>query len=312
MIKSQWKSIIKGFNEHSIVPENEWEENTKANMTRFHKTNSIWRMSGMLKSPDDKAVVIVGASPCLRRDVDKLKACNRDDFVIVCVNSALQFVLEHGIKPDYVIAIDSDDEDIFKHLDVKEKDIPLITCNILSPRVLDMWKGKIWYFPYFAVSKELKKKLRSRLGKAVPVGGNALGSMISIAISVWQARIIILVGSECCYDKDYYPTKKIARNNLPATEFFITDINGKKRITTTPLHTYKLWIERLALGVQPMVKIIDTSEGILGKRDEKSYIYTYELSEIIGKVKEAVKKKKEIIKHVEDSLPDAALCEQGA
>jgi len=294
MLKSQWRHIIKGFNENAIVPEDEWNVNTKANMDKLHASNSVWKMKGMFFPPDDKAVVIVGASPCLKRDVEKLKACD-DDFSVFCVNSALKFMLDHGVKPDFVVALDSDDEDIYSHLDVDSKDLTLIASNVVSPRVLDKWQGKIWFMPYYGATPDLNRKVRGRLGKTVPIGGNALGTTVAMAIEVFYARIIVLAASECCYDKQYYPSKTIARNNAKPTEFFVKDINGNNRVTTVALHTYKLWLERLALEVSPKIKIIDTSEGILGRREDRSYIYTYELSDIIGRIKEAANKKREII-----------------
>lgn len=310
MIRAQWENSIKAFNDYSIVPESEWEENTLANIERFHRSNSIWTMEGAFNPPNDRAVIVVGASPCLKRDVEKLKACSREDFCIVSVNSALKYMLDKGVEPEYVVALDSDHEDIADHLDVDSKDLKLIASNVVSPKVLDRWKGDILYFPYFCVSEKYKKRLRNRLGKMIPVGGNALATMVSTAIQVWNARIIILSASECCYDKDYYPSKDIKRNNAEAAEFYVNDVDGNRRITTTALHTYKLWLERLAVHVTPAVKIIDTSQGILGVG--KSYIYTYELSEIIKIVKDAIEKKKEIIRNVEGNLPDASLHQQGA
>jgi len=309
MMRSQWRSTIKSFNDNSSVPEEEWEVNTLANIERLHKSNSVWTTERMFVPPDDKAVIVVGASPCLKRDVEKLKGISREDFCIVCVNSALKFMLERDVVPDYVVAFDSDHEDIAAHLDVDSSNLKLIASNIVSPKILDSWKGEILYFPYFSVSKKLKKRVRNRLGKTIPVGGNAFATMAVTAIQVWGARIIIFVGSECCYEKDYYPDKKIARNNAQAAEFYTTDIDGNSRFTTTALYTYKLWLERLAMQVSPGVKIIDTSNGLLG--DGKSYIYTYELSDIIGRVEAAVKKKREIIKNVEGNLPDAPVHQQG-
>ncbi len=295
MIKGQWKSIMTGFNETCILPTKEWDHNTKINLPKLHASNSIHRFDGLFLPPKDKAAVIVGASPCLNRDAEKLKECN-DDFSIFCVNSALKFLLKKNIKPEYVVVLDSDEEDIYKHLNVDSKDLTLIASNIVSPKVLNNWKGKVWFLPYYGMKKSLHAKVKNRLGKGIPVGGNAFGTAVAMSIQLFGARIVILVGSECCYDKLYYPSKDIAReNNAKPAEFFITDINGKERVTTTALHTYKLWIERLATEASPYIKIIDTSEGIMGKRDEKSYIYTYELSDIIKRVKEASNKKREII-----------------
>lgn len=295
MIKAQWKTLMRGFNESCILPTKEWNHNTKVNLKRFHASNSIWKLCGSFLPPADKTAVVVGTSPCLNRDAEKLKECD-DDFRIFCVNSSLKFLLKKGINPHFVVVLDSDEGDIYKHLDVDSKNLTLIASNIVSPKVLANWKGKIWYLPYYGMKKSLHQKVRNRLGKGIPVGGNAFGTTVSMVVQLFGSRIVILVGSECCYDKLYYPSKDIAReNNAIPTEFFIKDINGKERVTTTALHTYKLWIERFAKETAPYIKIIDTSEGILGKRDEDSKIYIYELSEIIGKVKEAAKKKKEII-----------------
>jgi len=217
--------------------------------------------------------------------------------------------LEHGVKPDYVVALDSDDHDIHEHLDVDSKDLTLIASNTLSPRVLDDWKGKIWFFPYLGMKKELRPKVTRKLGRSLPVGGNTLNTTVSIVVNIFGTRIVILVASECCYDKHYYVDKKIARNNNTVTEFYVNDVDGNRRVTTTALFTYKTWIEEMAKHIHPHIKIIDTSFGILGKRDENSKIYIYKLSEIIGKVKEAADKKRSV--NADPVLLNAALREQG-
>lgn len=309
MLKEQWKSSIEAFNNGCIVPTGEWDVNTEANLKRLNKKNSIWNLERAFVNPNDKAAVIVGASPCLKRDVDALKKCTKRDFAIFCVNSSLKYLLEHGVKPDFVVALDSDDHDIHEHLDVDSKDLTLIASNTLSPRVLDDWKGKIWFFPYLGMKKELRPKVTRKLGRSLPVGGNTLNTTVSIVVNIFGTRIVILVASECCYDKHYYVDKKIARNNNAVTEFYVNDVDGNRRVTTTALFTYKTWIEEMAKHIHPHIKIIDTSFGILGKRDENSKIYIYKLSEIIGKVKEAADKKRSV--NADPVLLNAALREQG-
>jgi len=309
MLKEQWKSSIEAFNNGCIVPTGEWDVNTEANLKRLNKNNSVWNFEGAFVNPNDKAAVIVGASPCLKRDVDSLKKCTKRDFAIFCVNSSLKYLLDHGVKPDYVVALDSDDHDIHEHLDVDSKNLTLIASNTLSPRVLDDWKGKIWFFPYLGMKKELRPKVTRKLGRSLPVGGNTLNTTVSIVVNIFGTRIVILVASECCYDKHYYVDKKIARNNNTVTEFYVNDVDGNRRVTTTALFTYKTWIEEMAKHIHPHIKIIDTSFGILGKRDENSKIYIYKLSEIIGKVKEAADKKRSV--NADPVLLNAALREQG-
>ena len=308
MLKEQWKNSIEAFNTNSILPTDEWDVNTEANLKRLNKKNSIWNFEKSFLNPHDKAAVIVGASPCLKRDVNALKKCTRKDFAIFCVNSALKFLLSHGVKPDYVVAMDSDDHDIYDHLDVDSKGLTLIASNVVSPRVLDAWKGKIWFFPYLGMKKELRPKVHRKLGKTLPIGGNTFNTTVSMAINIFGARILIFVASECCYDKHYYVDKKIARNNNTVNEFYVTDVDGNRKVTTTALFTYKIWIEEMAKHIHPHIKIIDTSFGILGKRDENSKIYVYRLPEIIVKVKEAAEKKRRI--NADPVLLNAALRQQ--
>lgn len=308
MLRQQWSNSIEAFNKGCIVPTGEWDTNTEANLKRLNKKNSIWNFERTFVSPNDKAAVIVGASPCLKRDVEILKKCTRKDFAIFSVNSALKYLLSNGVKPDYVVALDSDDHDIHEHLDVDSSKLTLICSNVVSPRVIDDWKGKVWFFPYLGMKKELRPKVGRRLGKSLPVGGNTLNTTVSMAVNIFGARIIILVASECCYSKYYYVDKRIARNNNPATEFYVNDVDGNRRVTTTALFTYKIWLEEMAKHIHPHIKIIDTSFGILGKRDDKSKIYVYPLSEIIGKVKKAANKKRRV--NANPVLLDAALHSQ--
>ena len=310
MLKQQWQGAIETFNTTMCVPTDEWDANTEANLKRLNKENSIWTLERAFVNPNDKATVVVGASPCLERDVDALKKCTRKDFAIFCVNSSLKYLLEHGVKPDFVVALDSDDHDIYEHLNVDSKNLTLIASNVLSPRVLDDLKGKIYYFPYLVMKKQLRPKVTRRLGPSIPVGGNTLNTTVAMAINIFGTRIVVLVASECCYSKHYYVDKKIARNNNPPTEFYTIDVDGKKRVTTTALFTYKIWIEMMAKHIHPHIKIIDTSFGLLGKRDENSKIYIYPLSEIIGKVKTAANKKRRV--NADPVLLDAALRSQGA
>jgi hypothetical protein len=168
----QWKSQIKGFNDgfDDVKPQKEWDDNTKANLPKFNKKNSIWNLKGLYSGEngnEDKAIVIVGASPCLKRDVKKLKQCD-DNFIIVSVNSALRYLLDHGITPDYVVCLDSDYKDIYQHLDCDSENLTLLTANTINPKVLANWKGKVWFSAYMGVDKKYKRRLRYHLGESVP------------------------------------------------------------------------------------------------------------------------------------------------
>lgn len=282
----QWFHNIKTFNaafsKHDEI-HNQWNVNTVANISRFHRSNSIWRLEGKYKK-EEKAIVLVGASPRLSEDVEKLKDLD-DDFRIICANSSLKFLLRHGIKPDYVICLDSDHLDIPYHLDIDRDDIILLASTVVLPSVLDNWKGPIYYMPYYSIKNELKSKVRGRLGRSIPSGGNSITSAFIVAAFVFGSYTIIYVANELCFDskKEYYADKATAKSETLMTRYNIVDITGKERCTTAAHYNYAMWTEKISADLSPPGFFIDTSFGLLGKGD--SVIHTLGLSQAIATVK---------------------------
>ena len=285
----QWKTQIKEFNarfKQNTETHIQWNENTKENLTRFKKSQSIWNFEWKYYKEDEKAIVLVGASPRLSEDVDKLKELN-DNFRIICANSSLKFLLRHGIKPDYCICVDSDHVDIPQHLDIDRDDITLLASTVVWGKVLDNWKGPIYYLPYYSIDNELKTKVRKILGKAVPGGGNSITEALYIASIIFGSKTIIFVGNEYCFDtvKDYYADKETSKQEKMLVRYPIVDVKGKERWTQPAHYVYAIWTEKMCADLSPPGYFIDTSFGVLGKDD--SAIHVMELSEAIKKVNKA-------------------------
>jgi len=285
----QWKKQIKDFNSRfkkNTETHIQWTENMQENFPRFNKSQSIWNLEWKYYKENEKAIVLVGASPRLSEDVNKLKELD-DNFRIICANSSLKFLLRHGIKPDYCICIDSDHVDIPQHLDIDRDDITLLASTVVWGKVLDNWKGPIYYLPYYSDDKELKLKVRRKLGKAVPSGGNSITGALYIASIIFGSKTIIFVGNEYCFDKvkDYYADKETAKQEKMFTRYPIIDINGKQRWIQPAHYIYAIWTEKICGDLSPPGYFIDTSFGVLGK--DNSVIHVMELSEAIKKVKKA-------------------------
>jgi hypothetical protein len=286
----QWKNQIKNFNkaafsENKIIHE-EWDKNTAENMDIFNKQNSIWRLGEKYKNEKERTTVLVGSSPCLRKDVNKLKELD-DNFYIICANSSLKFLLKHKITPQYCLAIDSDHIDIPQHLDCDSENITLLASTAVYRKALDSWKGPIYFMPYYSVSKELKAKIRARLGKAVPGGGNSITHAFWVASMIFRSKTIIFVANEYCFDdlKNYYADKTSAKQEVIKTLFPAVDVLGKERWTTAGHYNYVLWQERVCSDLTPPGYFIDTSFGLLGK--DGNAIHVMELSEAIKMVKKS-------------------------
>lgn len=292
MNDTQWQNTISFLNE-KFTEDGEkqklWSEQTRVNLPLINKDNSLRGQTEHMLLNDEKAVVIVGASPRLKEDVLKLKELD-GDFVLVSVNSAARVLIQNGIKPDYVISIDSDDIISKRDLDFDSTGMTLITSNASSHEVVKNWKGKILWTPYYAIDKELRPNVRRRLGIVTPMGGNTFTSAVSLAYDVWDARIFIFVANEMCYDKQYYAHQKSKWEKKDVTHFKTNDINGNERYTNIPLFQYKIWLEKFVTMVQGCT-IIDTSFGILGT--DCDVIHHMKLEEAIPYVKNAFLMSKE-------------------
>lgn len=287
----QWKKQIKSFNEafakHTIIHK-EWNKNTRLNIERFHKSNSIWNLEFKYYAENEKAMVLVGASPCLKNDVHKLKELD-NNFCIVCANSSLKFLLRNGIKPHYCIALDSDWIDIPKHLDCDNKDITLLASTAISPKALNKWKGPVYFIPYYpkSVEKQYKDKIRNRLGRGVSGGGNSMTEAFYIVSVIFGSRTVIFVGCEYCFDdvKNYYADTKAAKQELLTTLYPVVDIKGRERWTLPAHYNYVIWQEKACTDLSPPGYFIDTSFGLLGR--DCPAIHVIELSDAIKLVKKS-------------------------
>lgn len=305
MNERQYQDVIKFFNNKHLdqKPMDVWDQNTLENLPRFTRERSIWRLAG--KHQDD-AMIIVGASPCLKRDIKELvkleKHPRRKQFVVIVVNSALKPCLEGGVKPDYVIAIDGNPETIVDDLDCDNEDLTLIASNNVAPKIFDVWKGKeIWWAPYYCLSENVVKKAKPILGKRMISGGNTFTAAMGISYAIFGSRIFIMVGSEHCYDAQYYAHKK-SRWEEPndLAHWKVTDINGKERWTNIPLWQYKIWIEHMAINLRH-IHFIDTSSGLLGTDTER-------IRHIA--LKEAIKKTADAFRIAEEANNDPVLKEK--
>jgi len=285
----QWRAQIRRFNEQfeqcSDIRD-QWEKHTAANLHRFNKKNSIWNLEDKYLRSKEKAMVLVGASPCLRKDVKKLKDLD-EIFCIVCANSSLKFLLRNGITPDYCVSLDSDDIDIPQHLDVDTDKVTLLASTATAPKALDLWQGPVYFMPYYSVSPGLRRKVRYRLGKGIPGGGNSMTQAFFVVTVLFGSKTVIFVANEYCFDrkKDYYADREAAKQEKLKTLYPATDVLGRKRWTLPAHYNYTIWQEKVCADLSPPGYFIDTSFGLLGKDCDK--IHVMDLTDAIKMVKHA-------------------------
>lgn len=247
-----------------------WTRNCKVNLKWLEKNKDrvIGSIDQMPKH-EGQAIIFVGMGPSIKRSVKHLK--NLDSrFVIVATNSSAKYLLDRGIKPHYVVALDGKPGPWTMDLGDKAKDIVGIFSTTVDPSALSEWPGKIIVVPYAIGPKSMKDKITDRFGKSFPGGGNAINGAVLIFVEKTEATIFLFVGNDLSFGKRYYADRDNKHDE--ETKFFTKDINGKKVRTQFPLWEYKVWLENLASMLRGDYWFCNCSEGILGVEVDGSHL----------------------------------------
>ena len=127
----------------------------------------------------DCPILVTGAGESLEGSIKFIKE-KRDNFKILAVDTSVSVLLENGIEPDYIIAVDAQIYNFYDFMEVKNKGIPLFFDLTGYPGILSVMNGCIHPF----ISNFAKTRLLHRLEyyKLLPTKLPALGSVGITAI----------------------------------------------------------------------------------------------------------------------------------
>jgi hypothetical protein len=193
----------------------DWMKNLRDNRELFRRTG--WASEKLQGIEQGKTAVIMGSSPALQKQVEDLRNLMEDDRFVLCgTSSNLEFLLNNGIKPKYVITVDGDKSqgEFFDTIDMnKTKDITLIAnCFAYAP-MLPKWKGPLYFLALQTDDKKFRKKHEKFYGALNGVGAGFPSIMSSFSIMaaashlMLECNVIIFVGNELSYkddDSKYY------------------------------------------------------------------------------------------------------------
>ena len=302
-VRPALQALVTKLQENTVIhKEGEWAGQIKENWPYLEKYGSIGGLEG---SGVDKTVIIVGASPALKKNVDALKDIEgefRDRFILIVVNSAAKFVLDNGIKPDYIISVDCDEELWTRDFSqFNREDLTVICSPFMHPEMVKNWKGKILFMPMGCADEKVQEEVVKVLGavRTVPGCGNAFNEAVFISWMIFHCRNYIFVGSELSWPKDerYYVDGKHSNDEEDdgIQKIQHVDIYGNLVLTTAGHFVFKLWLEDLA-SKAPGVFINATEAGILGMGHEDGhlpFIKQYYLKAAIAYVKQIYRDSKD-------------------
>ena len=239
-----------------------WRKNCKVNMKWIdNNPDKVIGSVDVMPSHEGQAIIFVGMSPIIKKTWKHLKNLG-ERFVIVATNSSAKYLLDRGIKPHYVVALDGNPGSWTLKLGRRAKDIVGLFSINADPNAFKDWPGKIMVIPYTIGGKKLNEEITRRFGERLPGGGNAINGAVAVFIYRTQSQIFLFVGNELSFKKQYYADRQCRHDQ--EVKFYATDVKGRKVKTLFPLYEYKVWLEHLASILSPDYWFCNCSEGIFG------------------------------------------------
>ncbi len=170
------------------------------NIPQIIKNDGVISLKGMLKN---KPVVIVAAGPFLEKNVDRLKDI-KNKAMIICVDTALPFLLKHDIVPDIVTGIDPLNDNCALYRDERVKHIPLVCMSQYTHKIVKDYPGRIFFssMPGNQIFVWLQWYWDEK-GAIECFGGSVSHFSFSLA-EYMEAGTIALIGHDYCFKSNYY------------------------------------------------------------------------------------------------------------
>jgi len=255
----------------------QWLDHIKQNTETYDvKKNSAFNEFGKQAL---KPVIVAGAGPSLKRNVEELKKNQGDMCLVSCLHN-FGFFEDHGIKVDYYMNLDAGDITVSEmpegglksegHYWDKTKDRTLVTALVGNPELIKRWKGKVLFFhtPIPDQSFHDEQIKLTDFNLCFATGGNTLGSALYMAKAVLGANPICFIGADFSfgYDKKFHswdsPYDKQFSGVIPATDVF-----GNKTYTWQSYFNFKCYFDYIICGGKgnlPATYYNCTEGGILG------------------------------------------------
>lgn len=254
-----------------------WEANVKTNHEKFgpFAEKSLGSIFGHAHT---KPVIVAGAGPSLKRNVDGLK--DRKGITLVSCLHNFHFLEDSGCPADFYVTLDAGEvtiEEVYEggknppdHYWALTKNRTLLAYIGTSPRLLEKWQGKILFFNAPVPDEGFMKFIEDvePFNVYVSNGGNVLGACLYIAKAFMGASVVAFMGADFCfsYDKKFHAWDSKYDTKLGHV-MRVRDVFGLPVYTWKSYNNFKGWFEYISMTV-PGLYFNCSEGGTLGAYNE--------------------------------------------
>lgn len=249
LFAEEWEKVQEIANR--VAANREAELNTLGNFAKAGLENEIKAFYWMIDSvalnsmanvfPENLPCIVVAAGPSLEKNVEVLRQAKGKAFII-CVDTALTFLLERGIVPDMACTMDAQKgPSYFVRPELSE--IPMVVSTDSDYRALESIKDVKTI--YCATTSDFHQRLYRDKGWNVDYfdGGGSVGT-ICFAIGVRLGfKTIILIGQDLAFTdkKSHAGTGDLSEDDLIYGMLWVDGYYGDRVITRMDFKHYIDW-----------------------------------------------------------------------
>ncbi|MBE5941173.1 MAG: motility associated factor glycosyltransferase family protein [Lachnospiraceae bacterium] len=209
----------------------------------------------------DMPAILVAAGPSLEKNIEQLKEAKGKAFIFA-VDRAAKYLLNHGIEPDMVAAIDYLKPIEFFD-DDRMKKIPLVILTDFNHKAMELLDGND--FIYGSTDLKLYRDFFAEFDNTIiglPQGGS-VATYVFALLQYWNFKKIILVGQDLALagEKHHAGEGTIKREDIKR-EIIEVPGNVEDVVYTTPdFYAYLRWFEMAVEHYYPSGEVINATEG---------------------------------------------------
>lgn len=242
-------------------------ENRLAHLTSIHHDRKLEELAGKFEGVP---AIIVAAGPSLDINIDQLIKA-KGKAVIICVDTALPSLLEHGITPDFITSIDYNELTYEKIAQSAAnpscKQINLICTSWVTHRVPKIFPAKSIYWA-FGVNA-LESWINISLGGKIAFGGaGTVAHLNFISAQTMGCDPIIFVGQDLAFSNSKGHSSNVVLSSNENIQKMIDSghdimqVDGvvePKVFTNRQMHGYRRGFEKMIAGSGK--KVINATQG---------------------------------------------------
>lgn len=209
----------------------------------------------------DMPAILVSAGPSLEKNIEQLKAAKGKAFIFA-VDRAAKYLLNHGIEPDMVAAIDYlKPVEFFE--DERLKKIPLVVLTDFNYKVMELLDGTDYI--YGSTDLKMYRDYYERFDNTItgiPQGGSVATYAFAL-LQYWNFKKIIIVGQDLAMtgEKHHAGEGTIKREDIKR-EIIEVEGNVEEKVYTTPdFYVYLRWFEMAVAHYYQAEEVINATEG---------------------------------------------------